>query len=54
MTGAEIFDGLADVFEAGAKHLRGYVFNVVDQHAAEALEAQARKAREIAEASRGR
>lgn len=48
MIGFEIFNGLAEVFEAGAKVLGGYVYNVQDQHAAEALRAQAAKAREIA------
>jgi hypothetical protein len=44
----EFFEGLAEVYEAGAKCARGWCFNIDRQQDAEILEAQASKAREIA------
>lgn len=44
----ELLIGLATVYEAGAKYLRGYSFNNDAQREAQTLEIMAQTAREVA------
>jgi hypothetical protein len=44
----EFFEGLAEVYEAGAKYARGWSMNMNRQQEADIMMAQAKKAREIA------
>lgn len=48
MTAAEIFNGLAEVYEAGARKSRQWTLNANRQQEAEVFQAMADKAREIA------
>lgn len=45
---AAIFEGMAEVFMAGARHARGWNYNLDRQQDAEILEAQAKQALKVA------